>query len=124
VQTPEQAMVFTGDALLIRGTGRTDFQGGDSAVLYHSINSQLFTVPDDTIVYPGHDYRGHTCSTIGEEKRHNPRIHTGVGEQEFIQTMASLQLPMPGRMKEVLPKNMSCGKAPQVADPELILQGG
>src|SRR4029078_10038097 len=66
--------VFTGDALLIRGCGRTDFQGGSATLLYHSVRTKLFTLSDTTLVYPAHDYSGRTVSTIGEEKRHNPRL--------------------------------------------------
>ncbi len=107
----DQSMVFTGDALLIRGTGRTDFQQGDPARLYESITTKLFTLPDDTKVFPGHDYRGHTSSTIGEEKATNPRIGGGRSREEFVATMRGLRLPQPKRIAEVVPANLACGVA-------------
>ena len=100
-------MVFTGDALLIRGCGRTDFQGGSSETLYDSVHSQIFTLPDDTVVYPAHDYKGHRSSTVGEEKRLNPRL--GKTKQEFVDIMANLGLAYPKKIDEALPKNMVCG---------------
>lgn len=101
-------MVFSGDALFIRGTGRTDFQQGDAGTLYDSISHKLFTLADDTILYPAHDYRGHTRSTIGEEKRFNPRMTQS--RAEFIETMNALDLPDPTKMMEALPANLACGK--------------
>ena len=100
-------MVFTGDALLIRGCGRTDFQGGSSETLYDSVHSQIFTLPDDTVVYPAHDYKGHRSSTVGEEKRLNPRL--GKTKEEFVDIMANLGLAYPKKIDEALPKNMVCG---------------
>lgn len=100
-------MVFTGDALLIRGCGRTDFQEGSSETLYDSVHSQIFTLPDDTIVYPAHDYKGMTSSTVGEEKRKNPRL--GKNKAEFVQLMADLNLPYPKKIDDALPKNLVCG---------------
>jgi len=100
-------MVFTGDALLVRGCGRTDFQGGSSEVLYDSVHSQIFSLPDATVVYPAHDYKGHTSSTVGEEKRLNPRLTKS--KAEFVQIMAELGLPYPKKFDEALPKNMKCG---------------
>jgi sulfur dioxygenase len=70
-------MAFTGDALLIRGSGRTDFQQGSSRALYRSVHEKIFTLPDETLIYPGHDYKGRTSSSVGEEKRHNPRLGGG-----------------------------------------------
>src|SRR5690606_24537570 len=101
--------VFTGDALFVRGTGRTDFQNGDAGALYDSITERLFTLPDETIVWPGHDYRGHTASTIGEEKRYNPRI-AGRSRDEFIALMATLDLPPPKRIAVAVPRNLECGR--------------
>ncbi|NJN29508.1 MAG: MBL fold metallo-hydrolase [Synechococcales cyanobacterium RM1_1_8] len=100
--------VLTGDALLIRGCGRTDFQSGDAGTLYDSITQRLFTLPDDTWVYPGHDYRGQTISTIGEEKRWNPRL-LGRSREEFIKFMNSLNLPDPKKIMEAVPANERCG---------------
>jgi len=102
-------MVFTGDAVLIRGCGRTDFQGGSAEKLYNSVHTQIFSLPDDTIIYPAHDYKGHRCSTVGEEKRLNPRLGSGKSEGEFVEIMAALNLPYPKKIDEALPKNMVCG---------------
>jgi glyoxylase-like metal-dependent hydrolase (beta-lactamase superfamily II) len=101
--------VFTGDALLIRGCGRTDFQSGDAGTLFDSITQRLFTLPDSTIVYPGHDYQGRASSTIAEEKQHNPRLGTGRTREEFISIMNQLKLDPPVRMHEALPSNLRCG---------------
>jgi sulfur dioxygenase len=100
--------VFTGDALLIRGCGRTDFQSGDPGNLYDSITQRIFTLPDTTLVYPGHDYRGHTVSSVSEEKHWNPRF-VGRNRSQFIEFMNNLQLPMPKRIMEAVPANESCG---------------
>jgi len=105
----DQTKVFTGDTLLIRGTGRTDFQQGDPARLYDSIQAKLFSLPDDTEVYPGHDYRGFRSSTIGEEKQHNPRIGGRRSKQEFVEIMSGLQLAQPKRIAEAVPANLACG---------------
>ncbi len=102
--------VLTGDALLVRGAGRTDFQGGDASALYRSIRDQLFTLPDSCVVYPGHDYEGRTSSTIGEEKRHNPRIGGEAREEDFVGYMKNLGLPHPKLLAVSLPANMRCGE--------------
>ncbi len=101
--------VFTGDALLIRGTGRTDFQNGNSEQLYESITNVLFSLPDATYVWPGHDYQGHTVSTIGEEKRFNPRI-SGKTMKEFVAIMADLKLAAPKHIQVAVPANLACGR--------------
>ncbi|NES08026.1 MAG: MBL fold metallo-hydrolase [Okeania sp. SIO2F4] len=101
--------LLTGDSLLIRGCGRTDFQGGDAGVLYDVVTKKLFTLPDETLVYPGHDYKGQTVSTIGEEKQFNPRF-VGRDRLNFIQFMATLNWPHPKKMAEVVPANQNCGK--------------
>ncbi|MGB7275487.1 MAG: MBL fold metallo-hydrolase [Geitlerinemataceae cyanobacterium] len=101
--------LLTGDALLIRGCGRTDFQGGDAGMMYDSISQRLFALPDETLVYPGHDYRGNTVSTIGEEKQWNPRF-VGRDRREFIEFMANLNLPNPKKMMEAVPANQRCGR--------------
>jgi sulfur dioxygenase len=101
--------VFTGDALFVRGTGRTDFQSGDAAELYDSITKTLFALPDSTKVWPGHDYRGHTQSSIGEERQHNPRL-AGKSREEFVQIMSELRLAPPKRIHEAVPANMACGR--------------
>ena len=102
-------MVFTGDALLIRGNGRTDFQNGDPGQLYDSLTRVLFALPDETRVYPAHDYHGMTSSTIGEEKRHHPRL-AGRSRDEFISIMKNLDLPPPKRLAEAVPANRDCGR--------------
>ncbi len=101
--------IFTGDTLLIRGTGRTDFQNGDPVAAYHSLFDRVLALPDDTLVYPAHDYRGNTVSTIGEERRHNPRLQVKTAE-EYAALMASLHLPSPALMDVAVPANRACGK--------------
>lgn len=102
-------IVFTGDTLLIRGCGRTDFQQGDAKTLYDNVTKKLFTLPDETLVYPAHDYKGRTSSTIGEEKRWNPRLGSGQTAIEFIQTMNNLNLDMPKKINEAVPANVGVG---------------
>ena len=106
-----EGAVFTGDALLIRACGRTDFQQGNANTLYHSITEKLFTLPDDTIVYPGHDYDGFTSSTIGEEKAQNPRLANQKPETDFVEIMENMDLPKPKRIDVAVPGNLSCGMA-------------
>lgn len=108
-KTPEGDRVFTGDTLLIRGTGRTDFQNGDAAAQYQSLHAHLLTLPDTTWVYPGHDYKGWTVSTIGEEKRFNPRLQVS-NVDEYVSLMANLNLPNPAQMDVAVPANLQCGK--------------
>lgn len=105
-----QGKVFTGDALLIRGCGRTDFQQGSAERLYESVHAKLFSLPDDTSVYPGHDYRGQTHSTIELEKRFNPRLGGGKSLGEFIKIMSELKLDYPKNIQAALPANLGCGK--------------
>ena len=100
--------IFTGDSLFIRGCGRTDFQQGNARTLYRSIHEKLFQLPDETVVCPGHDYRGQTLSTIGEEKRCNPRLT--LTEEEFVHYMSELNLPNPKKIMEAIPANQSCGR--------------
>lgn len=100
--------LFTGDTLLIRGCGRTDFQNGDARDLYRSVTRKLFTLPDDTRVWPGHDYKGRTMSTIGEEKRVNPRLG-GTTEDEFVAIMDGLNLAYPKKIDVAVPANRRCG---------------
>ena len=101
--------VFTGDALLIRGTGRTDFQNGDAYAAYDSIFNRLLRLPDETLVYPGHDYKGWTVSTIGEERRYNPRLQVA-SAAEYAELMGKLNLPAPKLMDVALPANLACGR--------------
>ena len=111
VRDGDRTMAFTGDALFVRGCGRTDFQGGDARALYRSVHEKIFTLPDDTLVYPGHDYKGHTVTTVGEEKRLNPRLRLGIDEATFVAIMDNLGLPRPRRMDVAVPANLACGQA-------------
>lgn len=106
----DQSMVFTGDTLLIRGCGRSDFQQGNAARLYQSITRQLFSLPDDCTVFPAHDYNGRTQSSILEEKRHNPRVGGNANEHDFVEYMHAMQLPHPKKIAEALPNNLRSGK--------------
>ena len=100
--------VFTGDTLLIRGTGRTDFQNGDPGSQYDSLFKRLLTLPEDTLVYPAHDYEGRTSSSIGEEKRHNPRLQVA-SRQAYIDQMNALDLDPPRLIDLAVPANRKCG---------------
>lgn len=100
--------VFTGDALLIRGTGRTDFQNGDAIAGYDSLFNKLLRLPDETLVYPAHDYKGWTVSSIGEERRHNPRLQVKSATQ-YAALMAALKLDTPRLMDVAVPANLRCG---------------
>ena len=102
---------FTGDALFIAGCGRTDFQGGNPGDLYDAITQRLFTLPDDTLVYPGHDYQGRWVSSIKQERTNNPRL-TGKSREEFIEIMNNLNLPNPRLIDEAVPANRYCGLDP------------
>ena len=102
--------VFTGDTLLIRSTGRTDFQNGDPRAQYQSLFGKLLKLPDETLVYPTHDYKGWTVSTIGEEKAHNPRLQLA-SEREYVNLMDSLKLSNPKLMDVAVPANLACGVA-------------
>jgi sulfur dioxygenase len=102
--------VFTGDTLLIRGTGRTDFQNGDPRQQYESIFGRLLKLPDTTLVYPAHDYKGDTVSTIGEERAYNPRLQVK-SVDEYVDLMNNLKLPNPKMMDVAVPANMKVGLA-------------
>lgn len=102
--------VFTGDTLLIRGTGRTDFQNGDPRAQYQSLFGKLLELPDETLVYPAHDYKGWTVSSIGEEKANNPRLQVR-SEREYVELMRGLRLPNPKLMDVAVPANLACGIA-------------
>lgn len=104
--------VLSGDALLIDGCGRTDFQGGDSDALFRSVKDKLFTLPAETLVYPGHDYKGRHVSSIAQERRRNPRLGDGKREEEFAQIMDGLNLPYPKMIDLAVPANMACGLCP------------
>lgn len=107
-QDGDRLHVFTGDTLLINGCGRTDFQSGSPQALYHSLTEVLFRLPEDTVVWPGHDYQGRTHSTIGHEKTHNARI-AGKSLDEFVAIMNNLNLPRPKRIDEAVPANLLSG---------------
>lgn len=100
-------MAFTGDTLLIRGCGRTDFQQGSAPRLYDSVHEKIFTLPDETLVYPAHDYKGRTVSTVWEEKKWNPRLSKT--KEEFVDIMANLNLPYPSMIDKAVPANLKCG---------------
>jgi sulfur dioxygenase len=113
VSLPDVERVFTGDALLIDGCGRTDFQGGDASTLYRSIHEKIFSLPADTLVYPAHDYQHRHVTTVGQEKRRNPRLGGGRSIAEFEQIMAQLDLPYPERIDVAVPANRLCGDCPE-----------
>lgn len=104
--------VFTGDALLIEGCGRTDFQNGDSDALYRSVRDKLFTLAEDCLVYPAHDYQGRRVSSIAQEKQRNPRLGQDKSLEEFRQIMAGLNLPYPKFIDYAVPGNRQCGVCP------------
>jgi len=108
-----QDRVFTGDALLIEGCGRTDFQNGDSGTLFKSVREKLFSLPDDYLVYPGHDYSGRRVSSIAQEKKRNPRLGDGIDLEKFKDIMANLKLPYPKFIDHAVPGNRLCGVCPQ-----------
>lgn len=112
-------MLFSGDALLIDGCGRTDFQSGSPEELYHSIHNKFFTLPSDTLVYPAHDYHGRRVTTIEQEKVSNSRLGNGKSMEEFVALMKSLKLPYPQRMEFAVPGNQLCGECPPEAPIEL-----
>jgi glyoxylase-like metal-dependent hydrolase (beta-lactamase superfamily II) len=107
---PDAAILFTGDTLLIRGTGRTDFQNGDALAQYHSLHELLLKLPEHTEVYPAHDYKGWLKSSIGEERQHNPRLQLSSAE-DYAAMMAALKLPNPKLMDIAVPANQACGKS-------------
>jgi glyoxylase-like metal-dependent hydrolase (beta-lactamase superfamily II)/rhodanese-related sulfurtransferase len=105
----DRSMAFTGDALLIRGCGRTDFQQGSARELYRSIKQRIFTLPDECSIFPAHDYRGQTSSSVREEKSYNPRLGGERSEEDFVGFMANLGLPHPKQMDVAVPANLQCG---------------
>lgn len=116
---PDGVRVFTGDALLIDGCGRTDFQGGSSEAQFHSIRDKLFALPDETLVYPGHDYAGRFVSSIAQEKKRNPRLGLERTLNDFVQIMEELKLPYPLKMDYAVPGNQMCGICPPNVPEEL-----
>jgi glyoxylase-like metal-dependent hydrolase (beta-lactamase superfamily II)/rhodanese-related sulfurtransferase len=116
----DQTAAFTGDALLIRGCGRTDFQQGSAERLYQSVNEQIFSLPESCLLYPAHDYRGLTATSVGEEKRYNPRLNVHILREDFVGYMKHLGLPHPKQMDVAVPANLQSGRpntqAPAVND--------
>lgn len=110
-EVPGTLRVFTGDSLLIDGCGRTDFQNGDSATLYRSVTEKIFTLPDDCIVYPAHDYQNRHVSTVAQERARNPRL-AGKTVEQFLAIMEGLDLPYPKKIDIAVPANRLCGACP------------
>lgn len=106
----DESMAFTGDSLLIRGCGRTDFQQGNPGLLYHSVKNQIFSLPPNCLLYPAHDYRGFTVTSVDEERRFNPRLGGDVNENDFTDFMNNLGLPHPKLMDIAVPANLRCGQ--------------
>jgi len=107
-----QKMLFSGDALLIEACGRTDFQSGDATTLYQSIHKKFFTLPDETLVYPGHDYERRFITTIAQEKERNPRLGKNKSLKEFVNIMETMDLPYPRKIDFAVPGNQMCGVCP------------
>jgi sulfur dioxygenase len=105
----EEGLAFTGDALLIRGCGRTDFQEGDPSRLFESIRKKVFSLPDETRLYPGHDYKGRMLTTVAEEKHFNPRLGLEKSESDFVALMNQLNLAYPKKIDVAVPANLECG---------------
>ena len=112
----DRRSVFTGDALLVRAAGRTDFQQGSASQLFHSIHRELFSLPADCVVYPGHDYEGRTSSTIGEERRFNARLGGEATERDFVGYMENLGLAHPKLLEVAVPANTRCGRGAEAPD--------
>ena len=110
IESANAARVFTGDALLIEGCGRTDFQNGDAATLYRSVHDKIFALGDETLVYPGHDYNQRHVSSVAQEKARNPRLGGGKTIDEFVEMMAALNLPRPKKMDVAVPAHRGCGE--------------
>jgi glyoxylase-like metal-dependent hydrolase (beta-lactamase superfamily II)/rhodanese-related sulfurtransferase len=106
----DRSMAFTGDCLMVRGSGRTDFQQGDPGMMYRSVHQQIFSLPDDCLLYPAHDYRGLTVTSVGEERRYNPRLGGETGEADFAGYMKNLRLAHPKKIDVAVPANLKCGK--------------
>jgi sulfur dioxygenase len=124
VDVPGALRVFTGDALLIDGCGRTDFQNGDAPTLYRSVTEKIFTLPGETLVFPAHDYTHRRVSTVAQERDRNPRLGGGRGLDEFVAIMANLNLPYPKKIDVAVPGNRLCGDCPDEAEGALHAIGG
>jgi len=112
----DESRAFTGDCLLIRGAGRTDFQHGDAATLYRSVHAQIFTLPTGCLLYPAHDYRGLTVTSVGEERAFNPRLGGEISEGDFVGYMRNLGLAHPKQIDVAVPANLGCGRPAQFAN--------
>ena len=106
----DRTIAFTGDCLLIRGAGRTDFQEGDPSKMFRSIREKIFTLPDDCLLYPAHDYQGRTVTTVAEERAHNPRVGGEANEGDFVGYMKNLGLPHPNKIDVAVPANLKVGR--------------
>ncbi|HEU0156155.1 MAG TPA: MBL fold metallo-hydrolase, partial [Stellaceae bacterium] len=106
----DRSMAFTGDCLMVRGSGRTDFQQGDPHAMYRSVHQQIFTLPEDCLLYPAHDYRGLTVTSVREERRYNPRLGGETGEGDFAGYMKNLHLAHPKKLDVAVPANLKCGR--------------
>lgn len=106
----DASLAFTGDCLLVRGTGRTDFQQGDARTMFRSVRDAIFSLPDTCLLYPAHDYRGLTVTSVAEERRFNPRLGAGVTEDDFVGYMRHLGLPHPRLIDVAVPANLACGR--------------
>lgn len=113
----DASLALTGDCILVRGTGRTDFQGGDARVLFRSVHEQIWTLPNSCALYPAHDYRGISVTSVGEERRFNPRLGGDTSEDDFARYQQNLELPMPRAIERAVPANLRCGK-PDADSPE------
>lgn len=118
----DETMAFTGDCLLIRGTGRTDFQHGDPRAMFRAVHDRIFTLPDTCLLYPAHDYRGLSVTSVGEERRFNPRLGGELCEEDFTVYMTNLRLPHPRQIDIAVPANLKCGVA--ASDPTQIAEPG
>ncbi len=112
LESPVNKLLFTGDALLIEACGRTDFQSGNAGDLYNSIHNKFFSLPDETLVYPGHDYEERCVSSIAQEKVRNPRLGKGRPKEDFVELMDGLDLPYPRKIDFAVPGNEACGECP------------
>ena len=106
----DRSMAFTGDCLMVRGSGRTDFQEGDPGAMYRSVHQQIFTLSDGCLLYPAHDYRGLTVTSVREERRFNPRLGGETGEADFTVYMKNLRLAHPKKLDVAVPANLKCGE--------------
>jgi sulfur dioxygenase len=113
----DRSMAFTGDCLFVRGTGRTDFQQGDPHAMYRSVHQQIFTLPDGCLLYPAHDYRGLTVTSVREERRFNPRLGGEIGEGDFTGYMNNLRLAHPKKLDVAVPANLKCGRPEADVEP-------